>query len=229
MSRAERLLQLMQELRLHRYPVAGQMLADRLGISLRTLYRDIASLQAQGADIRSEPGLGYQLTPGHQLPPLMFSEEEIEALMLGARWVANQSDPDLASAAQHLTAKVEAVLPDKLRHYLASVPLLVAPSRQLLPVQADMALVRQAIRRSRRLHIHYQDLKGQHSSRTVWPLAIAFFDQVRVLAAWCEERSDFRHFRTDRLGQVELLDSPYPGGRQVLMQRWRRHQGLDGS
>ncbi len=111
MTRAERLLALVRLLRTYRYPVAGQQLAEALSISLRTLYRDIATLQAQGADIRGEPGLGYVLHPGFVLPPLMFTEHELEALMLGMRWVAQRADPALSQAANDVLAKAEAVLP----------------------------------------------------------------------------------------------------------------------
>src|SRR5215472_5836791 len=115
MSRAERLLDLMQALRLRRRPVAGQALAAELGVSLRTLYRDIAALQAQGAWIEGEAGLGYVLRPGFMLPPLMFSEDEIAALVLGSRWVAERGDAELALAARHALAKIAAVLPADLR------------------------------------------------------------------------------------------------------------------
>ncbi len=110
MSRAERLLDLVQVLRRHRGPVSGRHLAETMGVSLRTLYRDIASLQAQGAAIEGEPGLGYVLRPGFTLPPLMFREEEIEALVLGMRWVATRTDGPLASAAGDALAKIAAVL-----------------------------------------------------------------------------------------------------------------------
>src|SRR6187200_43800 len=110
-SRAERLLELLQVLRRYRQPVAGQTLADELGVSVRTLYRDIATLQGQGAAIDGEAGLGYVLKPGFMLPPLMFSEEEIEALVLGSRWVADRADRALADAAANVLAKIGAVLP----------------------------------------------------------------------------------------------------------------------
>src|SRR6478672_2616585 len=111
MSRTSRLLDLLELLRRHRSPVRGPALADQLGISIRTLYRDIATLQAQGADIQGEPGLGYVLRPGFMLPPLMFTREEIEALVLGSRWVAIRGDARLGAAADNAVAKIRAVLP----------------------------------------------------------------------------------------------------------------------
>src|SRR3982751_1213708 len=139
MSRAERLLGLMQILRRHRRPVSGATLARELDISIRTLYRDIASLQSQGAHIDGEPGMGYMLKPGFLLPPLMFSEEEIEALVLGSRWVADRGDPELAEAALNVLAKVGAVLPADLRHELDSSALLVGPGAPLEPDSVDLA------------------------------------------------------------------------------------------
>src|SRR5258707_9367578 len=129
MSRAERLLDLIQILRRHRQPVSGQALADELDISLRTLYRDIASLQGQGAGIEGEAGVGYILKPGFMLPPLMFSEEEIEALVLGGRWVARRTDEPLGKAARNALAKIAAVLPDDLKRGLETSTLLIGPDK----------------------------------------------------------------------------------------------------
>src|SRR6478609_1886403 len=127
MSRSERLLDLIQCLRRHRRPVSGQTLADELGISIRTLYRDIATLQGQGAPIEGEAGLGYVLKPGFTLPPLMFTDEEIEAIALGSRWVAKQTDSRLSAAAADALAKIAGVLPDDLREELDATTLLVGP------------------------------------------------------------------------------------------------------
>jgi predicted DNA-binding transcriptional regulator YafY len=189
MSRAERLLGLMQLLRRHRRPVSGAALARELDISVRTLYRDIASLQAQGAHIDGEPGMGYVLRPGFMLPPLMFSEEEIEALVLGSRWVADRGDRELAEAARNVLAKVAAVLPADLRHELDSSALLVGPGAPLEPDSVDLAKLRRAIRSQRKVEIRYRDLKGEETTRVVWPFMLGFFDRVRVLAAWCELRA----------------------------------------
>ena len=130
MSRAQRLLDLIQLLRGYRRPVSGAVLAEALGISLRTLYRDIETLNAQGAQIDGEPGLGYVLRPGFMLPPLMFSEEEIEAIVLGSRWVADRTDAALSGAARSALAKISAVLPPDLKTGLESVAGLVGRSRR---------------------------------------------------------------------------------------------------
>jgi len=227
MSRAERLLALMEQLRRHRKPVRGEQLAGALGISLRTLYRDIASLQAQGATIEGEAGVGYLLKPGHTLPPLMFGSHEIEALALGSRWVAQRSaDPELAAAAGAALAKIRAVLPTALRHELDHNPLLVPPVDQPGSDPAWPALLRQALRQQRRIRVAYRDAKGQPSERVLWPFALGFFEHTRVLSAWCELRQDYRHFRLDRLEGLSLLDSSYPRARQALLKEWREREGL---
>jgi predicted DNA-binding transcriptional regulator YafY len=226
MSRAERLLELMQMLRRHRRPVSGAQLARELGISLRTLYRDIASLQAQGAHIDGEPGMGYLLRPGFMLPPLMFSEEEIEALVLGSRWVADRADTELAAAARNLLAKIGAVLPADLRHELDSSALLVGPGAPLAAGDAELPKIRRAIRTQRKVEIRYRDTKGEETKRIIWPFALGFFDRVRVVAAWCELRCDLRHFRTDRIVALDVSKTSYPRARQALLKEWRAIQRI---
>jgi len=221
MSRSERLLELLQILRRHRRPVTGRALAGELGISLRTLYRDIASLQAQGAEIEGEPGLGYVLKPGYMLPPLMFTEDEIEALVLGSRWVANRVDHRLGGAARNALVKIAAVLPADLRDSLDTAALLVGPGVSPPPDTIDLSVVRRAIRTERKLKIAYRDAEGGETERTIWPFALAFFDRARVVSAWCELRSDIRHFRTDRISAFELTVTRYPRRRQVLLKDWR--------
>lgn len=227
MSRSERLLSLLQELRGHRRPVSGRLLAEATGVSLRTLYRDIASLQAQGADIQGEAGLGYVLAPGYLLPPLMFREEEIEALVLGSRWVAERADDAvLAAAARDALAKIAAVLPAQLREELDASPLLVGPAETVPAANVALGDLRQAIRAQRKLELIYRDGDGRETTRRVWPFALGFFERVRVLLAWCELRGDFRHFRVDRIAEVKTMEERYPQRRQALLKRWRQIQGL---
>jgi predicted DNA-binding transcriptional regulator YafY len=221
MSRAERLLELMQSLRRRRHPVAGAELARENGISLRTLYRDIASLQAQGARIDGEPGMGYVLRPGFMLPPMMFSEEEIEALVLGSRWVAERADSALAHAARDALAKIAAVLPPDLRENLDTSALLVAPGAPIAAGDQELAAIRRAIRAEHKLHIRYQDQHGAESERIVWPFAVGFFDRVRIVVAWCERRGAIRHFRTDRISALSVLDERYARRRHALLKEWR--------
>jgi predicted DNA-binding transcriptional regulator YafY len=226
MSRAQRLLDLIQALRGYRRPVSGATLAEALGISLRTVYRDIETLKAQGAHIDGEPGVGYVLRPGFMLPPLMFSEEEIEAIVLGSRWVADRADAALGAAARNALAKIAAVLPQDLKISLDTSSLLVGPGNAVAVGDTELPTIRLAIRTERKLRIFYVDGRGRDSKRTIWPFALAFFDRVRVVVAWCETREGFRHFRTDRISKVQFVDKRYPRRRQVLLKDWRATEGI---
>jgi len=219
-SRSERLLALLQVLRRHRRPVSGIILAEQTGVSLRTLYRDIASLQSQGAMIEGEAGVGYVLKPGFMLPPMMFSEEELEALVLGSRWVNRSAEPRLAGAAADALAKIAAVLPAEMRETIESATLLVGPKRANED-KADVALIRKAIRTERILELHYSDEQGRISLRRVWPFALGYFEHIRMVMAWCELRRGFRHFRTDRIIDVTQHEERYPRRRTALMKEWR--------
>ena len=226
MSRAERLLTLMQTLRRRRTPISGADLARSLDVSLRTLYRDMRSLQAQGAHVDGEAGVGYVLRPGFMLPPLMFSDEEIEALVLGSRWVTEQADAELAEAARNLVAKVAAVLPADRRIEIDTAAMFIGSRPGLAAENREVAKIRSAIRAERKLDLRYRDLKGVESTRTVWPFALGFFDRFRVLAAWCELRGAVRHFRTDRIIRAESSRARYPRRRHQLLAEWRRHQKI---
>src|SRR5437763_2005916 len=225
MTRAERLLALLQALRRRRMAVRGDVLAQELGISLRTLYRDIAALREQGAHIEGEPGIGYVLKPGFLLPPLMFTEEEIEALVLGGRWVAAHGDERLGAAAHDAVDKIAAVLPDGLRRTLDGTGLLVARAREAGPASPHMAAIRTALREECKLVLDYRDEAGATSRRTVWPVALGFFEQIRMLAAWCELRNGFRDFRLDRIGALEITGGRYPRHRRTLLAEWRAAEG----
>lgn len=221
MSRAERLLELIQVLRRHRHPVSGMLLAEATHVSLRTLYRDIDALKAQGAHIDGEAGMGYVLRPGFMLPPLMFSEEEIEALVLGSRWVHQRGDRVLAEAAANVLAKVGAVLPPDLRETLDDSGLLIAGNDPIAAGDAELPKIRQAIRRERKLGLAYRDAEGTASRRTIWPFAVGFFEKSRVVVAWCELRRDYRHFRTDRIVELVVSERRYPRRRQAMLKEWR--------
>lgn len=224
MARSERLLSLLHALRRHKRPVSGARLAEELGISIRTLYRDIASLQAQGASIEGEPGVGYILRPGFMLPPLMFSQTELEALMLGFRWVSKFADEPMTKAASDALAKIAAVLPENLKDELESNALLVGP-RTLKDIETvDLAIARTAIRSGQKLRLAYVDALGNQSERTIWPFALGYFQKVRILVGWCEERKDFRHFRTDRITALTNLEERYPKRRATMLREWRETQ-----
>jgi predicted DNA-binding transcriptional regulator YafY len=226
LSRTQRLLDFIQLLRRHRRPVSGENLARELGVSLRTLYRDVATLNAQGARIDGEPGMGYILRPGFMLPPLMFSEEEIEALVLGTQWVAERADEPLGQAARNALAKIAAVLPEDLRDGIDTTALLVGPEPEVAAGNAELTTIRRAIRAERKLRIRYIDREGAETRRTIWPFAVGFFERARVVAAWCEARQDFRHFRTDRIAALKLTETRYPRRRQALVKEWREREGI---
>ena len=220
-TRAVRLLKLLETLRGHRHPVSASTLAHQLTVSPRTLYRDVATLRGQGAQIDGEAGVGYVLRPGFTLPPLMFGEEEIEALVLGASWVAQQADPALADAARHALQRISATLPPRLRLAVETSGLLVPRSTHSTPPEPWLPALRGAIRAEEKVRMDYVDADGQTSCRTVWPFAMAFFQTSRVLVAWCELRQDFRHFRADRVAGLHTTGERYPSHRHVLLRRWR--------
>src|SRR5271156_1987675 len=173
MPRADRLLELLDILRRHRGPVTGARLAEELGVSLRSLYRDIDALRGRGAEIEGEAGFGYVLKPGFLLPPLMFSRAEIEALVLGSRWVAKRGDPELAAAAVKALSKIKTVLPDDLRAEADAAGLIVGPS-EAGEARIHLGLVRAAIRRERKVTLRYEDKAGAASRRRVWPFALGY-------------------------------------------------------
>ena len=226
MSRSERLLQLMQMLRRYRYPVTAVTLSQELGLSVRSVYRDIASLQAQGAIIAGEAGIGYVVHVGFTLPPLMFSAEEIEAIVLGSRWVVERGDEKLAEAARDALAKIAAVLPVAEKRELETAGLLVGPRFDNQGNDALLRDIRFAIRNEYKLTLDYQDENGALSKRIVWPCALAFFEQVRMVVAWCELRHDFRHFRTDRIQSLHSTMERFPQSRVSLLKTWRLQQGI---
>jgi len=226
MSRSERLLDLLQSLRRHRRPVSGRALADELGVSLRTLYRDIGTLQGQGADIEGEAGLGYVLRGGFFLPPLMFEEDETDAIILGLRFVMQRGDEKLAHAARSVVAKIEAVLPPEMTDAVATSGLLAGPGASRK--HGHLPAIREAIRREEKLYISYSDGKGRATERLVWPIAVGFFDSAEMLAAWCETRRDFRHFRLDRITSMAPVHEKTPRRHRILLAEWRLSQDLDG-
>ena len=230
MRRADRLFRLVQLLRKSRV-VTAEALARELEVSERTVYRDVRDLSLSGVPIRGEAGVGYALAHGFDLPPMSFTVDEVEALVLGARVVQGWADPALGRAADSALAKIEMVLPPAMRASVASTKLL-AP--RLTPGRGAAALgtVREAIRSSRRLRFAYSDEAQRRSVRTVRPLAVAFWGKTWTMASWCELRSDFRSFRIDRLEAVELGDGYTPeAGRtlddfiEVVTKRFDRPRG----
>lgn len=208
MRRADRLFEIIQLMR-RKAPVRARDLSEALEVSERTIYRDIQDLIASGVPIEGEAGVGYVLKAGFDLPPLMFKEQEIEALVLGARIVESLPDAELAEAASNAIAKIEAVIPDRLRGYMANTALLAPPHTYMEPIRFDMARLRGALRSQLKVHFRYTDYAGRQTVRTVRPLSLAYFGPIWLLAAWCELRDDFRTFRLDRIDDFEVLQERF--------------------
>lgn len=226
MSRSDRLLDLVQVLRTHRRPVTGALLADEFGVSVRTIYRDIRTLVAKGAPIDGEAGVGYVLRPGFTVPPLMFSDEEIVAVVLGSGMVARAADPALAKAARHALAKIMAVLPTGRRDDAGAFGLLAGAISSPVTNKVNLAPIRSAIRTEHKIWIAYDNESGMRSERTIWPISLTFCARVRLLAAWCELRESYRYFRTDRIVAFAEIVERYPRRRHALLKEWRAVEGL---
>ncbi len=208
MRRADRLFRVVHLLRRRRLTTARQI-ASELAISERTVYRDVADLVGSGVPIRGEAGVGYALDRGFDLPPLMFTEDELEALMLGVRVVESWGDATLAAAARAVVEKVEAVLPERLRERLGKAPLF-APGFHVPAASArELGTLRRAIRERRKARLSYVDRVQAATERTVRPLGLFFWGASWTVAAWCELRQGFRAFRLDRVQRLELSEQRF--------------------
>jgi len=217
LRRADRLFEIIQILRRSKLTRARD-LAERLEVSERTIYRDIRDLMASGVPIDGEAGVGYLMREGFDLPPLMFNEQEIEALVLGARIVAAWSDPKLAEAARDVIVKVETVIPERLRQHMAETALLAPEDHFTHPISIDPSALRNAIRTRNRVRFAYSDGADRQTEREVRPLALAFYGPVWLLASWCELRQDFRSFRLDRMKNLAVLEERFPPERGRTLQ-----------
>ena len=208
MRRAERLFHIVQLVRSRRLST-GQWLAQKLEVSARTVYRDIAELQAQGVPIDGEAGVGYRMRAGFDLPPLMFTASEAQALVAAIRLAQPRLDGPLADSAETALSKMLAVLPPATRAAAESLAVYAPPVGPDADTRARLETLRLATEARRKLQLRYLDLKGQASERTVRPLGSFFWGQVWTLAAWCEHRQDFRSFRVDRIASITVLDQRF--------------------
>lgn len=222
MRRADRLFQIIQILRRHSRPVTADRLAQALEVSKRSVYRDIADLIGQRVPIRGAAGLGYVLGRDFDMPPLMLTPDEIEAAVLGAQWVAERGDPVLADAARDLVAKIAAAVPERLRPFIVEPSVGAPPSNVRTVDGLDIAKARQWIRQGRKMRIRYRRQAAADSERTIWPVIIGYAETVRLLAAWCELRQAFRHFRADRIVAAEFLEERHGFRPGELRGRWKR-------
>ncbi|GGL53842.1 helix-turn-helix transcriptional regulator [Wenxinia marina] len=217
MSRADRLLTLMQHLRRMRPPVLASRLAEATGVSERTIYRDIATLRASGALIDGEAGYGYTLTEDPALPPQSFDRLELEALLLGLGEVRATGDAELAEAAEQAMSKLIARLPDRQRRQAATTALMVYRHSRPEQPRFDLAPFREACWEERALDIDYRDAGGRATTRRIWPLQIVYLDYTLMLLAWCCLRQDFRMFRLPRVAAVRETDESFRPRRVPLL------------
>lgn len=208
MRRADRLFRLVRELRRRRVSTAAQ-LAAALGVSPRTIYRDIADLSLSGVPVLGEAGVGYALAKGFDVPPLMFTGEEIEALVLGARIVQAWGDPELKRGAEEALHKIEAVLPERLKRAIPDAALFAPDFHVREGLRQHLQELRRAIRERRRVRLAYEDRAGAATARTVQPLGLFYWGHAWSLGAWCELRQGFRNFRLDRMSEAAVLDDTF--------------------
>ena len=209
MRRADRLFEIIQRLRRRRVVTAGS-LAEHFEVSERTIYRDISDLIASKVPIEGAAGIGYSLRKGYDLPPLMFNESELEALVFGARMVQNWSDAELGRAADAALSKIESVLPSHLQKMMDDRSLWASKDVRRVPVSFDLGKLRASIRGCRKIRFRYCDEKGAETQRKVRPLSLWFYPPFWTAASWCELRDDFRFFRVDRMSEVEFLSEDFP-------------------
>ena len=223
MRPADRLFDIIQLLRSSRRPVTAAAIATRLEVSVRTIYRDIATLQASGVPIDGASGFGYVLGPGYDLPPLMFTAEEFQTMAVALDLVRRTGDRGLQDAASAVRAKIAAVLPCQPVP-VAETPYYVWSQGASVAPVVCMGEVRAAIRTARKIRIDYRSRAGAHSRRVVWPLAVAYFAESTLLGTWCELRQDYRHFRADCVQDLVILDETYPAAQPGLLAGWRAIQ-----
>ncbi|XYD11887.1 YafY family protein (plasmid) [Methylobacterium sp. NMS12] len=227
MRRADRLFQIIQILRRSSRPITADRLAAELEVSRRSVYRDVADLIGRRVPIRGEAGIGYVLDSTYDMPPLMLTPDEMEAAVLGAQWVAERGDAALAGAARDLIAKISASVPERLRTCVVEASVGAPPPLGLTADGLDLARTRTWIRRGRKIKISYRDEQAFASERTIWPILVGYAERVRLLAAWCELRGGFRHFRTDRVVAASFLDEAHGCRTGDLRARWRRYMEVE--
>jgi predicted DNA-binding transcriptional regulator YafY len=226
MGRSSRLFEIIQILRRAATPIPARTVAEALEVSKRTVYRDIVTLQAMRVPIEGEAGVGYVMRAGFDLPPLMFTADEVEAIVVGLSLLGRTGDADLQAAASRVTRKIADVLPDAADSRIEGSPLHVSHWNAIPPAAVEYRVMRQAIREERKLHLRYQDAEARNTERTVRPIALVYYVDHVILAAWCELREDFRHFRADRMNSCRPADSLFKGESERLRAEWRAQHEL---
>jgi len=226
MRRADRLFQIVQLLRSRRLTTAAQ-LAERLEVSERTIYRDVADLGRSGVPIEGEAGVGYRMGKNFELPPLMFNVAEIQALVLGARMVESWADDELRSAVRAALDKVEAVLPDAERERMRSTALFAISDHVSDDLRRFMSELRHATDDRKIVTIQYGDKESNPTERRVRPLGLYFWGRTWTLGAWCDLRGGFRNFRLDRIAHAEVTDETFEHEPPVTLQDYVRAMTAD--
>lgn len=222
MRKADRLFEIIEMMRTSGGAVTATQLSNELNVSERTIYRDVRGLQGQGVPIEGEAGIGYVLRPGFHMPPLMFTIEELEAVVLGARMAGQRGDEGLEKAAERVVSKVKSVLPVHMQDRMDRVALYAPPTYDVGHGIVNMSEIRECIRSENKIRMGYQSLSGATSKRVIWPVAVAFFSGSTLLSGWCELRNDFRHFRIDRIREYEILENKFNGGNGRLLRAWEQ-------
>ncbi len=227
MDKTQRLFAIMDSLRRHRRPITAERLAEEFQVSVRTVYRDVQTLIGLGAPIDGEAGIGYLLRPGFFLPPLMFTAEELEALVLGARWVEGRPDESLARAAAKALGKIAMASPEDLRDKIGTTGLWPVHPGAMPAKEPLLAVVREAMRIEKTLHISYADENGAVTERPIWPIALAYYEEKQIVAAWCTLRRALRNFRVDRIRSAQPGDERFGKRRVALMKLWEEQWQAD--
>jgi len=225
MSRTDRMFEIIQRLRRARGPLTAAALAEALEVAPRTIYRDIAALQAQRVPVEGEAGVGYILRPGYYLPPLMFDADELDAIATGLAMLRRTPDAGMEAAAATAFAKIVAVLPEG-GPFDPDDPIVVASAWHDVPqAGVDPDILRRAIRDEAGLTLTYADKDGTVTERDILPLALVYYIGSQVIAAWCELRADFRHFRIDRISGCARSGRVFRGEGHALRLLWREEHG----
>lgn len=222
MTKAERLFQLVTMLRARRTAITAEVIAERMGVSPRTIYRDVQALVLSGVPIEGEPGVGYMIRPGEHLPPLMFDADELQALLVGSRMVQAFTDPELGQAAQRAEQKIRSILTEPLKLRAERQPYRIP----LFPGDDELREVhgrlRCACEARQKLRVLYTDEKEVRSERIIWPLGMIGWSGKWTLLAWCELRRDYRNFRFDRFEEVAVLAETYPADTEISISHYLR-------
>lgn len=227
MNRSTRMFEIIQLLRSSKRSLTAQQLADSLEVTKRTIYRDIVALQSMRVPIDGEAGIGYIMRSGFDLPPLMFTAEEVEAIAVGLSLLGRTGDTALQTAAASVTRKISDVLPEDNPYGLISQSVFVSNWHSIPGSSIDPALIRESIRNQRKLKIEYTDVEQRSSNRIILPLVLLYYVDSLVIAAWCELRNNFRHFRVDRITRCEVTDQSFEEGGNQLRENWQAHHQLE--